>query len=151
MIRKNQGYTLIELLCVLCLLTVVIGMAYPSFLRPLANVKLKADARQLAWVIRSSRQEAINTGVARSIKFYTLDENNQKYRVVGGKTYCLAERIHFVGTTNFPLAADQLRTCVCYPSGACSGGTAVLSNGYEKLYVIVNPIAGRVRISRDPP
>jgi len=150
--KKNKGFTLVELLCALCLLGIMTAIVLPSFSNPLDSVKLKSDARQLAWVLRSSRQDAINTGVGKTVKFYTRDTKNQMYTVVGGKTYRLTQGIYFDGHTNFPIGYDKYtRNCICYPSGKCSGGTATLSNGRDNLYVIVNPISGRVRISRDLP
>ncbi|MEA1961845.1 MAG: prepilin-type N-terminal cleavage/methylation domain-containing protein [Bacillota bacterium] len=151
MVRRNRGFTLIELLCVLSLIVIAAAIALPAFSNPLQTAKLKSDARQLTWVIRSCRQDAITTGAAKTIKFYTNDSENQKYKVVGGDTCSLSQGVFFVGTTTFSTTLGGCKTCICYSSGACSGGTVTLSNGDRRLYVIVNPISGRVRISDEPP
>jgi copper(I)-binding protein len=69
-----------------------------------------------------------------------------------GVNYLLNEGNITKGTTSFTTkigVADSPRVCIFNPSGTpSSGGTVTIKNkNNQYLYVIVNPVAGRVRIS----
>ncbi|MDD3365526.1 MAG: GspH/FimT family protein [Syntrophomonas sp.] len=124
-------------------------MAAPQFSKILASAKLNADARKMASVLKIARQEAISTGQPRTVVFYP---NNAQYKITGESSYLLNPGINFVGATNFPKNVQSLPFCGFAASGApSSGGTVVLGNGNSRLYVIVNPAAGRIRVSESPP
>lgn len=148
--KKEQGFTITELLCFTALLMIICSLAVPRFGGILENSKLEADAQQMGFILRTSRQEAIFSGEKKIIKFYP-DDN--KYKIIGGKTYHFNTGINFVGRTTFQQELNRLPVCSFYPSGAPgSGGTVTLENEYKKrMYIIVNPVAGRVRVANEPP
>jgi Tfp pilus assembly protein FimT len=139
----------LELLAVMALMGIVLSLATPQFSKILASVRLNADARKMASVLKVVRQEAISSGQPRTVVFYT---KNAKYKIVGQASYFLSPGIDFVGTTNFTMRVSELPACGFLPSGApSSGGTVTLGNSNSRRYVIVNPVAGRIRISESPP
>ena len=138
-----------ELLIVIVLMGLIFSMTTPLFAKTLASVRLKSDARQVASLLRLARQAAISSGQGKMVVFYP---NNAKYKIVGQTPYNLESGISFVGTTTFTTRVGGLPACGFSPSGApSSGGTITLGNSDNRLYVIVNPVAGRVRISTSPP
>ena len=138
-----------ELLLVVVLMGLIFSMTTPLFAKALASVRLQTDARQMASVLRLARQEAISSGQGKMVEFYP---NNGKYKIVGQASYALNHGIAFVGNTTFTMRIDELPACGFSPSGApSSGGTITLGNSDNRLYVIVNPVAGRIRISATPP
>jgi len=128
------------------LAALVFLMAAPGAARVLERVKLESDARQMAWVIRQARQDAILKNQNQFIFFYP---EYDYYRRANGKTYYLSKGIEFEGGTKF----STPRTCSFNGAGIPgSSGTAILSNRYGELrYVIVSSVIGRIRISKLPP
>lgn len=124
-------------------------IALPALSKPLDAVKLQTDARQMASLLRLARQQAITCGQPETVVFYT---GNAKYKMNGQPSHYLNPGISFIGTTTFTAKVGGVPACSFSPSGApSSGGTVTLSNGNDRIYVIVNPVAGRVRVSNNPP
>jgi len=141
---SKRGFTQFELLMVLALLVIVAAIALPRFDRVIEDYKLKTDARQLAWVLRSARQEAITTGYNQLVIFKIYQRQYDK----GSTTYTLSRGIKFVGDTTFG-SVGGMPACGFTPSGAPTpqAGTATLKNKYNKqIEVKVNVDAGRVRV-----
>jgi len=139
---------LVELLIVLALMSVLLTMAVPTFNRVYENIKLNADAQQMASVLRLARQEAVYSGQAKTVIFYT---RSTKYKY--DSSYWLNSGINYVGATTFLTKYAGKPACIFNPSGAPSrGGTVTIKNSSNvKRYIIVNPVAGRVRVSEEPP
>jgi general secretion pathway protein H len=136
-------------MAVMALIAISLSVMAPSFSKTIESAKLNADAQKIATVLKLARQEAITTGQSRTVVFYT---NNAKYKISGQSFYYLNPGVAFVGITTFTTEVGGLRACGFSPSGApSSGGTVTLSNGVNNRYIIVNPTAGRIRISESPP
>ena len=141
---SKRGFTQLELLMVLALMVIVAAISLPRFDRVLEDKKLKNDARQLAWVLRSARQEVITTGETHWVIFKIYQRQYNK----DNTTYTLSSNIRFVGTTTFG-TAGEMPVCGFTPSGAPipRAGTVILKNKYGKIIsVVVNVDTGRVRV-----
>jgi len=66
---SRSGVTLIEIMMVLAIIAIIGTISLPRFDRVLETYKLKTDARQVAWVLRSARQEAITSGITQMVTF----------------------------------------------------------------------------------
>lgn len=134
---------------VLLIMAVLISLASPVFTRVIEGNKLKADARQMAYVLKTARQAAIMSSESKSVIFYT---GSTKYKYDGEATYWLNSGVTYAGTSTFSGDIGREK-CTFQPSGAPeSGGTVILKNKInDKLYIIVNPAAGRIRVSEAPP
>jgi Tfp pilus assembly protein FimT len=140
------------------LLGLILSLAVPSLSSTLEYMKLKADANKMAQFLRLARQDAVTNETVSRVVFYA---DSNRYKVYDsshptGVCYLLNNGIIIEGTTSFQTrfgVGDTPRVCVFNPAGVPSGGGAViLRNRNNKiLYVIVNAVAGRVRISEDPP
>lgn len=141
---SKRGFTKFELLMVLALVVVVAAISLPRFDRVIEDYKLRTDARQLAWVLRAARQEAITTGENKMVIFKIYQHEYDS----GKTTYKLSSGIRFVGSTTFG-SIGGMPTCGFTPSGAPvpQAGKATLKNKYNKqIAVIVNVDTGRVRV-----
>jgi prepilin-type N-terminal cleavage/methylation domain-containing protein len=145
---SNRGVTLIELLLVMALIGIIMLIAYPSMQPLLSKRALESDANQLAWTLRSARQKAITTGKPQMVKFYPYAD----MYYYDGELIKLSDGIHYSGTTSFdqtPLGYICSFTSRGTPSQA---GTVTLKDEHQHfIYVIVNPVGGRVRVSTEPP
>jgi len=57
--RPRQGFSLLELLLVLALLTLFLGLVAPNFFRGWENFRTKSTLRQMAATLRSARSLAV--------------------------------------------------------------------------------------------
>jgi len=151
--RLNEsGFTILELVAVLFIMALVASMSLPLLAPVLEDIRLKSDANRLAAALRTARQEAVSTGQPEGIYFYPF---GNYYQVRGGVVHFLQKGIKFDGTTSFgPAYSSGPPACIFSASGAPRprAGTAVLANDHgDRLYVIVNPAVGRVRVSETPP
>lgn len=151
-IKNKNGFTFIELVIVLTLLGVLLAIAVPR-LHPVSRWQLEGAAGEMAGNLRLARSEAVFSGKICRVTFFiyagayrlTLAENNQMIQ--------LPEEIFFQGQTTF--AKDASNNPFIYfnalgrPSG---GGTVILeSRDGDKRYIIVTPVTGRVRVSKEEP
>jgi prepilin-type N-terminal cleavage/methylation domain-containing protein len=146
---NHKGFTLIELLIVFLLLALVLSFSWPVLDRVYQDYALHTASSQLAWTLRDARSEAMLKGGSSNIKFYV---SLNRYRSEK-KTYYLNKGIEYAGTPTFPSRIGSITVCSFNSTGApAGGGTVVLKNrlGHKK-YIIVNPVAGKVRISDNPP
>ena len=149
LVDKRAGFTLIEVVAVIAVMLIAAAITVPALDRPLDDARLYTDARQMANVLRSARQQAISSMETTTVIFYPA---SARYKVAGKPSSTLQSGVQFVGGTTFTTRLGSMPTCVFAPTGAPgSGGTGTLTNGHKLMYVIVNPVAGRVRLSETPP
>lgn len=118
-------------------------IASGSLNEKLADRHLEEVARELAWDLRTAREEAILAEEVQIVSFYP---NSNFYKRNDGTTVKLDEQV------SYAVSFTEKRCCFA-PSGApAGGGTIAIKNKQNTImYVIVNPVAGRVRISSEPP
>lgn len=144
---SHRGVTLIELLLVMALIGIIMMIAYPSMQPLLSKRTLENDANKLAWTLRSTRQKAITTGKPQMVKFYPSD-----MYYYDGELIKLSDGIHYYIGNSFHNA--QLgKICSFTSRGTPSqSGTITMKDEHQHIiYVIVNPVGGRVRVSTEPP
>ncbi len=132
-------------------------MTIPLGIRVLEDNKLNTEAQHIASVIRSARSEAIFHGKPVRISFYVYDNSYKLYYThIPDKQdirYRLPSGIEYVGATTFPKGTDRNPYCGFTSTGTpSSGGTITLTNNQgTKRYIIINPVAGRIRVANEPP
>ncbi len=152
----EQAFTLVELICVIGLLSLLLLIAVPAMADFGAQRSLEIAAHTMAIDLRKTQQKAIAYGWSQLVEFRKDAGGNDIYRLKDGKTgnfvnIALSEGIS-IQANNFPLSGS-VRTLSFLRSGAPnSGGTVTMKNRSGKLlYVIVTPGTGRVRVSETPP
>ena len=95
--QRQQGYTLLELVIVVSILSIIAAIAMPSF-SPASDRKLTLAAEEVANAIRFARSEAIRTGEGHGL---TISQATQKVTV---KNYDIdVAPIVSLGTLDHPI------------------------------------------------
>jgi len=69
MSMRRSGFTLLELVIVVLILSITTSVAAPRYLDALSNFRCEATARRIAADIRHSRQQAQKTSASQSVVF----------------------------------------------------------------------------------
>ena len=133
------GYTLLELMIAISVLLVFLPVSFSVIGDFESEVKLKREALCLQSEIRAMQLQAMTEAVFYEMRFEENLYRIYRRNVLIKKTF-LEPGISFIGRY------ERLRfTYTGFPSAGMSIGL-IAENGRKK-YVIVNPAAGRVRIS----
>lgn len=149
-IINTAGSSLAELLVVLALISLLSLAVFPALGRQREERLLKATAETIAMHMRLAQGHAVANNATGRLVFYEfsdiyyLDTSSRQW-------VYLPEELSFVAI-NFPLVYNR-RELSFNPLGVPNqGGHLVLGDaGGSRIYVIITPVTGRVRISRSPP
>lgn len=160
---RNKGFSLLELMVVLILLSLSIALVTPSLSRFSRTVELKGAAKKVSTILRYCRSEAVNKGQvyqvlfdsnSREVKVQTMEsmeeKEEKKEEKVPPKTYLLPEGIQIKGDplTSSPYASD-LPMIEFYPNGGSNGGTILLDTQDRMGYRIkAHFLTGMVVVER---
>ena len=160
---RNKGFSLIELMVVLILISFSISLIAPSLSRFSRSVELKGVTKKISGILRYCRSEAVNKGQVYQVLF---DSNVREVRVqsmklkeekeekregkVTPKTYSLPEGIRMkevdIPSPQYP---SDLPLIEFYPNGGSNGWTILLDSQGRKGYKIkVHFLTGMVEVER---
>lgn len=156
---RCMGFTVLELLIVLFLLSLVVILSINPFSKVLEYNNLNTSAILLAKSIKTCQNISMEEGVRTRI---LLDFVNNRYHLIRveklDKTFSsfyLGEGISF-SWTNFsnkviefdPVGCPDMRDVGTPDKG---GTVAIKSKNNRLLHIIITPVTGYVRISEKPP
>lgn len=160
---KDGGFSLIELLVVLILLSLSLALVAPSLSKFSRTVELKGAAQKISAILRNSRSEAVNKGKVYQVVFNsqsrevsvhsiepTEESNETRESPVPERTYLLPEGIQIKGEpTTSSSPSSELLPIEFYPNGGSNGGTILLDSPERLGYRIqVHFLTGMVDIKR---
>ena len=142
----EAGFTLLELMAVLVLMTFLMGLVLPSLLRSWEREKTRAALRGLAVALRTARSEAVtessrtrvfvNLGTGR----YWLEKSER-----GGRLKGLSPTETRLVWQNPQKSRGYI---AFYGDGSSSGGKLVLQEeSGRKNLLVVKPITGKIMLS----
>ena len=145
--NRNKGYTLIELMVVVGIISLLLGLGINGLDYLIQLNKLNTAAALLSSELKNIQSRAFYEGAYYKLQFWpTLD----RYRV-----YRQTELINDIILKDINLFNTNFtdNNLYFYPNGVPSmGGTVTLKNKRGKvLYVIMTPVTARVRVSPEPP
>jgi type II secretion system protein H len=171
---KERGFSLIELVVVLVLLSLSVALIAPSLSRFSKSVELKAAAKKVAAILRYCRSEAINKGKVyqvildpnlMEVKVQPIEaessgeetekkegnEETEKKEVKNvPKAYLLPAGVQLkefnIESTQYPV---DLPAIEFYPNGGSNGGDFLLDTQSQKGFKIkVHFLTGTVAIEK---
>jgi prepilin-type N-terminal cleavage/methylation domain-containing protein len=150
--RRENGFTLLEVIVVLVLVGVLMGWATPLVMTTLDRIQSDSSVRKLASILASARSQAVATKT--SLIFQgNLDQN--QYWVIDPKTEKSSKVMELDRTIQFREFNDgeeSLRegifSVTFYPLGSTSGGTILLepSDGdadAPSFALSIDPVTGK--------
>jgi general secretion pathway protein H len=142
--RDAAGFTLLELLVVLGVLTVVIAVALPHLPRGAEAAVVRAAAASVADGLRESRGLAIRGN--RPVLF-SLDVAARRWVVQGGRSGDLSQDLALALETDRRLLQSREAGAIrFFGDGSATGGRIVLSSGGVRATVTVDWLTGRVAV-----
>ena len=141
-----KGFTLVELLVVLLIISVLMVAAPIAFDRVLPGLQVRSDAQDVATMLRKARSQAIQSNREVTV---TVDVEERTYRLAGeagmqrlseGVVVSLETAVSEVLGPN----AGRIRF---FPDGTSTGGLVNLKRRGQTYVISVDWLYGRVRIA----
>lgn len=138
---SRAGYTLIELLAVLALLSIVVAIAGISISRQMDKTRIKDEAMRLRNTMRHARDLSIVERIPYIVIVnstegsYTLRRADRQ----GAKPHALPRGI----------SIEESAEVVFWPKGNCTGGSFVIRDEHERRYEVdVEVSTGASKLTR---
>jgi general secretion pathway protein H len=145
--RKN-GFTLLEIIIVLSLITLILGLSTIFFAGFLPSAKLDAVVRDLSGMIRHARSLA-RMNMARQTVVIDLD--NRTYGIEGQGVKALPPDALIRVIDPFSGEIRQGKYPIAFnPAGGMRGGTIILSRGKKTIMIQMDPITGATTLRGGP-
>ena len=146
--RRDRGFTLLELLVVLAVLSLVLAIGVPRLINALPGVDTRRAASDLAATLKDTRFLAIRRNLETAV---VLDPTGRRYAVAGDREVHslpagLQVSMTVAGEVQDGSGAGRISF---YPDGSSSGGRISLRQGGQTYQVDVDWLTGRVRLQRN--
>jgi prepilin-type N-terminal cleavage/methylation domain-containing protein len=140
-----RGFTLLELIVTLVVITVAAGLVAPAIGRSTESLRVRAEVAGFSATFRHAREQAITTRQAFTVQ---VNVTNRLLTVTTGEdevrwTRALSSRVELRADTPGSLAVRF------EPQGTSSGGEFHLMSGKIVYRVTVDAVTGRVRNMRE--
>lgn len=141
--RSQEGFTLLEIIITLTVITLVMAVAYPSLSRGTTSLSLRTTGRDILSILRYAREKAVSEQAEIML---VVDQDNQTVSMISAtgnsaRTYSLPEKV-------------KIRTVVVEGTEADNGVSTVrfLPNGSssEVKILIESTTGGAMKIVSDP-
>jgi prepilin-type N-terminal cleavage/methylation domain-containing protein len=139
----NHGYTLLELLVVLFVLSVIFALVLPNF--TLQESGLRKDARNIASILRYMNETAALKKQTLHLKF-DLDKGRLSWEGHDGKRTQEMRRIKAVEMQSRGMIKEGELIVFFSPQGLNEHLWIYLESDDKKITVAFNPISGRAKI-----
>ncbi|MEW5745813.1 MAG: GspH/FimT family pseudopilin [Nitrospirota bacterium] len=143
-ITSRRGFTLLELIIVMFLVSLMLGLSTVLLVNALPSSNLDATAREVSAVIRYARSLAVISGERQVM---TLDMDAKRFGIEGRGSKAIPPEVavSVVDPAEGTFETGQYRF-VFRPIGAAEGGTIVLANPKRTVRIETDPVIGAVTI-----
>ena len=141
---NRAGFTLLELIIVIFLITLMVGLSAVFFANTLPSGRFNATAREIASTIRQARHLAQLNGEKQVV---TIDMDSGSYGIEGRSEKKLPSGLHLkaIDPLTGGITSGKYRMTF-HPAGSTEGGTVVLWYDAKSAQINVDPVAGAVII-----
>lgn len=159
--KRNKGFTLLEVILVLILLSLATYLVVPSLVRLAKAIELKGTAQKIAGILRYYRLTAIQKGQVYQI---IIDQKQRELIVRAlqsekkeGLDFTWVEKIKYKIPESLNLKEEinpseysaELPAIEFYPTGQANGGQIMLADPEQKGYRIkVSFLTGLVEVEK---
>ncbi len=151
---RDQGFTLLELLIVMLVISLVLALSYPSLSRGSTALHLRAAGRDVLNTFRYAREKAVSEQIGMKV---TVDREKQRlflsnYLGDGNREYVLPPdvKIQRIARANNEILEGAL-VVRFLPNGSADSAEIMLqSDTGSSLRIISDPITGGARIESGP-
>lgn len=143
---KSGGFTLVEILVVMVIMSLVYSLVPPLFSSGLSGAEIKAAARKMATGLRKVRNDAM---VSKQERALVLDVEGRNFRLTGdAKDYRLPPQANLkLFTAQEELTGNRSGAIRFFPDGSSTGGRITISGSSGPEYKVdVDWLTGRVAI-----
>jgi prepilin-type N-terminal cleavage/methylation domain-containing protein len=153
----SNGFTLLELILVLLLMSLIAGLTLPFVASTLDRITLQSEVRQITSALQFARSEAISK---KTLYTFNIDIDKNQYwlgvpkqeEITQPKPIDETVRILDYQRTNETLTEGAFMI-LFYPRGNSSGGTlrfiSINDKDEENIYAVnIDPITGKPKIEK---
>jgi general secretion pathway protein H len=142
MAKMNKGFTLLEMIIVLFLISLITGLSVISFSSFLPGAKFNAAGREMAAMLRQARSLARMNMESQTL---VIDLDNKTFGIAG-----LAEKhippdslIKVIDPVSGEIVQGKY-SFVFHPASVTGGGTIIMSLRKRMLRIDIDPLTGAV-------
>lgn len=143
-ISSRLGFTLLELIVVLFIISLVMVLILPSF-SGFGENKLKSEAREMASILRYMNDSATSRKETFLMKFY-LDEGTVYWKGPDGEKKKKFDDITGVTTQSTGKVSKGEITLFFEPLGVRENLSIHMSKGNKEMAITLNHLSGKVKI-----
>ncbi len=139
------GFTLLELVITLLVLALAVGLTLPSIARSTDTIRARAEVARFSALLRHTRDQAITTQRTHTM---VVDPVGHRVTVVAGADEVVETRVLAADLRVEANPPPQLSVRF-EPYGVSTGGDFRVTSGTTRYRVLVDPLTGRVRATRE--
>jgi len=143
-IGKKNGFTLLEVIIVMLLVTLILGISTVFFAGVLPSARFSAAGREVSGVIRHARSLARIHMEKRAV-IIDLDRGVYGIEGVVAKRFPPDARITIIDQVFGEISRGKY-PIVFHPAGGVEGGTIIISKDKRMMRIATDPIVGAVVI-----
>jgi general secretion pathway protein H len=144
-VSTERGFSLVELLAVLLLLSLASFIVLPSVDRGLRERQVRKSALELAALARDLRGRAIYESNLQRLIFNPLENS---YQAVRGRKVVLSSDVKITRIKGGEPLGEGLRQFIFYPNGTVLSGEIGISarQGFPSYWIRFDALTGRVGV-----
>lgn len=145
--KDDRGFTLVELLAVLLILSLASSIVLPSIEKGLREREVRQSVLELAAVARRLRSRAVYEN---SLQRLIFNPQENSYQALRGKKILLSPDIRITDIKGAEAIGEGLRQFLFFPNGSLLGGEIGISGrgGSPAYLVYLDSLTGRVVVLR---